>query len=413
MKPIDDSKSMQIKYEQQPYKEPIILSTTFGVTGLMNLGNTCFFNSVIQSLNHTGEFRDYILCEKKRSATPLIVSKKSENDTCMTYQLVKLFHNMWKGIPVIRPQSLLDLVHTKHSTIFPISQQADAHELLKYILDDVHEETGREVVVHFKNNSVSLKKLIKLRNKYISLTNNSFDKHAIEYARKQYHDFKEHNLSANITYEFYKYWKKYIDKNKCSLITEFYDSTILGTTLCSACDKRSYAFTPNRILSLPIPNSTVAVTLKQCFELYCKPEILSEDNKYKCSYCDKYSRAKRELYIWRSSKILIIHLSRFIQLGTSFIKNNTTVHYPQELDIEPYISLLTIDTKKTSKRLYVYELFTTINHSGSINGGHYISRCKNKDNLWYEYDDSNVNKIPIQKVLNDPSTYILYYKLKE
>lgn len=410
LKPIDDSKSMHVKYEHDPFQEPIIMSTTLGVTGLMNLGNTCFFNSVIQTLNHTSELKDYILCEKIKKFT---VSTDDNKESYITYQIIKLFNNMWKGIPVIKPQSLLDLVHTKHSTMFPRSQQADAHELLKYILDDIHEEIGREVVVHFKNNSASLKKLIKLRNKYTNLSNTSSDKRIIEDARNQYHEYKERNLSANITYEFYKYWKKYIDNNKCSIITELFDSTILGTTLCSVCDKRSYAFTPNRILSLPIPNSTSSiVTLKQCLELYCKPEILSDDNKYKCSYCNKYSRAERELYIWRSSKILIIHLSRFIQIGTSFVKNNTTIHYPQELDIKPYISLLTTDTKKTEIKSSVYELFATVNHSGSINGGHYISRCKNKDNLWYEYDDSNVNRIPIQKILNDSSTYILYYRLK-
>ena len=61
-----------------------------------------------------------------------------------------------------------------------------------------------------------------------------------------------------------------------------------------------------------------------------------------------------------------------------------------------------------------YNLYAVVNHYGSINGGHYTSHTKNAiNNLWYEFNDSNVVHIDpenLNKEIITNSGYILFYK---
>lgn len=435
---IETGKSENLEKKEKKDNKLIVKSNILGTTGLMNMGNTCFMNSVLQCLNQTIELKNHISDVKYETKLNKTIKKKMDNlkqipfvlnehitsakEKYIVYQLIQLFNNLWNGTPIIRPVSFLNLFHEKYGNTFTRGAPADGHEALKCILDDVHEETGQNVIVHFKNDNVEFKRLLKLRSRYIKLLNGILlDKSIIEIAKKEYHDYKDKHIHANITLEYYKYWKKYIEKNKCSIISELFDGTILGSTCCPNCNKYSYAFSPTRWLTLPIPTSTSSshqnnnITIQQCLELYSKSEKLDNDNKYNCSYCSAKVQATRELYIWRPAEVLIIHLSRFIPTSQpgQFLKNDTPVYYPLELDISPYISKLTFVNSNINKSC-IYELYATTNHFGNYNGGHYTAHCKNYyDNMWYEYNDSSVTNIPIQRVMNNQAAYIIIYKPKQ
>ena len=63
----------------------------------------------------------------------------------------------------------------------------------------------------------------------------------------------------------------------------------------------------------------------------------------------------------------IIHLKRFKQkLGFRF-KNNRVVQFPIVLDVAPYLP---------DKNTKLYKLYAVINHSGTMNSGHYTSYIK-------------------------------------
>lgn len=112
------------------------------VRGLANLGNTCFFNSVMQNLLAMDKLRDY-LSSLDGPAGPLTISLK------------KLFIETSPALGlrnVISPRSLFGCLCTK-APQFRGYQQHDSHELLRCLLDGLctEESSARKQVQSSKD----------------------------------------------------------------------------------------------------------------------------------------------------------------------------------------------------------------------------------------------------------------------
>ncbi|CAH2059739.1 unnamed protein product [Thlaspi arvense] len=103
----------------------------YAVRGLVNLGNTCFFNSVLQNLLSLDQLGDRLLEEDLSGGGPLVSSLKRL--FAETKSEAGLFNS------VINPRELFDSVCSK-APQFRGYQQQDSHELLRCLLDDLSNE---------------------------------------------------------------------------------------------------------------------------------------------------------------------------------------------------------------------------------------------------------------------------------
>jgi len=106
--------------------------------------------------------------------------------------------------------------------------------------------------------------------------------------------------------------------------------------------------------------------------------------------------------------------------GGGLSKLGTRVFFPEFLDIGPFMA---ISASKTSTK---YRLFAVVNHSGSLNSGHYVAHSRrllsNKEHHvpdnsttkglptrgdWFYFSDSNFHKVD-----NPDKTqpYLLFYE---
>ncbi|KAI4886404.1 hypothetical protein NFI96_015320, partial [Prochilodus magdalenae] len=112
-----------------------------GFTGLVNLGNTCFMNSVIQSLSNTRELRDYF--HGKAFETEINCNNPLGTGGRLAIGFAVLLRALWKGTHhAFQPSKLKAIVASKASQFTGYAQH-DAQEFMAFLLDGLHEDLNR------------------------------------------------------------------------------------------------------------------------------------------------------------------------------------------------------------------------------------------------------------------------------
>eukprot|EP01132_Coremiostelium_polycephalum_P003176 gene3176-3975_t len=147
------------------------------------------------------------------------------------------------------------------------------------------------------------------------------------------------------------------------------------------------------------------INLNDCFSLFTKSEKLGPNDTWYCPQCKEHIEgSNKKLEIWKTPKILIIHLKRFY-FYQRHEKINAYIDFPLDnLDLSKWVL-------NKSGVPPIYQLYAVSNHMGNMGTGHYTAFVKNREQ-WYSISDGSYHSVDKSKI-KTPEAYVLFYELKQ
>jgi len=334
-----------------------------GLTGLTNLGNTCYINSCIQILSHTHELNMVLNNNYKKK-----INSEKIYDYTILIEWDDLRKLMWSQNCIISPGRFIKQLQTisihKNREEFSDFSQNDSSEFFLFLIDCFHTAIAREVNVEISGNP-----------------KNNKDNLAIICFNKM----------------------KEIFKTEYSEIFEIFYGLQISQIISLEPETNGNVInnTPEQfmILNLPIPNIK-SPSLIDCLDLYVEGEILEGENSWYNEKTKQKQNIQKKLIFWSLPQILVIDIKRFNPIN--FNKNQIFISFPlTELDLNAY----TVGYQNNN----IYDLYAIINHHGITHGGHYYSFIKN-GNKWFCFNDTNVSEITDLNKLFTPFAYCFFYR---
>lgn len=180
--------------------------------------------------------------------------------------------------------------------------------------------------------------------------------------------------------------------------------------------------------------------IQEALDYLVKEEILEGDNKYFCSEQNKLIRATKKCTFKKLPNTVILNLKRFEYDKVSKLRKklNDYCEFPEMLNFFKWTTEGQKNHSEEKPRALDYDLVGVLIHTGTAEGGHYFSYCKERNanspkfGKWFEFNDTRVAPFDIADLKfqafgvvdtnkakamneweNDSNAYLLVYQKAE
>ena len=319
------------------------------LTGLINLGNTSYFNSVLQLICSFRHFASYFLNPKNGT----FFEKHVENYS-LSYVMHRLCFHLYpfpekEQREIYKPDSVMQILG-RYNIIYKDYGEKNPNEFIVFLLEKLHDELNKKK--NCLNNNLNTQIIKRDKDKIIDTCLKNF----------------MNNNDSILSNSFF--WFE-IKQTKClTCNNEFYTFQYFSTFELNVSDCAK--FYKNKIQEIKIEN---------CLDFY---SIDKYKTKTFCNFCKVYGDNTSKTSIYSSPNIFIFLLDLKVNQNINFI-------IEQKIKLDKFIENKNVPLNYELNGIVYFDL----------NKNKYNAFCASPvDKRWYLYDDENVNLIDFENFIN-------------
>ncbi|KAJ5984099.1 hypothetical protein N7481_006198 [Penicillium waksmanii] len=361
-------------------------------TGLTNFGVTCYMNSTIQCLSATSIMSKFFIDNRFRG---YVQKNWKGSQGVMPGLYANLIRSLWKDdVEVIMPSSFRNFCGRLNRE-WAIDRQQDAKEFFDFVVDCLHEDLN----VNWQRTPLR----------------------PLTFPEEMQRERMPVQKVSRIE------WDRYCHREE-SFISSLFAGQHASRLRCTTCRQTSTTYEAFYSISVEIP-PTGSADIYQCLRSYCKEEMLSGDEVWKCPHCKCKRMATKQIFITRAPQILVVHFKRFSASKTqSARKIHTPIEFPLHgLRMDEFLISHGASAPPPDMGVpppmgatdppFSYDAFGVLRHIGSSMGsGHYISLVRDAErHCWRRFDDEragdfNPRDLRARDRLQNEQAYIVFYE---